>query len=199
MAGTIVNSVGGIFLQDTWQPFKNTRIEGGMRVDYHNRYGAFALPRLAIFHRFDQHWVTHGGFGLGYKIPNPLTPQIRDYDINQIHGIQDGAVSERSFGASLEGAYQTNRGDDHSLFINHAFFITRLDNPYMGYEQADGSLAFSNANRPITTKGFDTYIRLKLTAWEVYLGYTYTEAEREYLYENRFVPIRVTALQALWL
>ncbi len=189
MVGGIVNNTGGVFLQDTWQLLKNTKLEGGLRVDYHDRYGAFVLPRLAIYHRFNEHWGARGGFGTGYKTPNPLTPQIRDYDIYEIHPIAADAGPERSLGANLEANYRKSWDEAHTLFINHAFFVTQLYNPYVGTELPDGSLTFFNASKPIVTKGFDTYIQLKLAAWEAYLGYTYTEAERQYLSQNRFVPL----------
>jgi outer membrane receptor for ferrienterochelin and colicins len=105
MVGEITNNVGGLFFQDTWQILAGTKIEGGLRYDYHERYGSFLLPRLAIFHRIDQHWGLRGGFGSGYKVPNPLSPQTRDYDIHEIHAIQPGAIAERSYGGNLEGNY----------------------------------------------------------------------------------------------
>ena len=189
MVGSIVNDVSGVFLQDTWQLPEGTKIEGGLRVDYHQRYGAFVLPRLAVFHRFDKHWGARGGFGLGYETPNPLTPQVKDYDITEIHSIAPNAVPERSAGANIEGNYRNEWDKEHTVFINHAFFLTQVNHPYVGTELSDGSLTFYNADKPIVTKGFDTYIQVKLADWEAYLGYTYTDAERKYLAANQFVPL----------
>lgn len=187
--GAVSNKVAGLFAQDTWQLPEGTKIEGGIRLDYHDRYGAFVLPRLALFHRFDEHWGARGGFGLGYKTPNPLTPQTRDYDIYDIRPIAAAAAPERSFGANLEGNYRYAWDDEHTLFVNHAFFLTQLNHPYVGTELADGSLAFYNYDRPVVTRGFDTYIQLRLASWEAYLGYTYTDAQRRYLPANTFVPL----------
>ena len=39
------------------------------------------------------------------------------------------------------------------------------------------------------SKGFDTYVRAVLNGWELYLGYTFTIAERTYLAQNQFIPL----------
>ncbi len=188
--GEIMNNVLGVFFQDTWQILAGTKIEGGLRFDHHDRYGDFLLPRLAVFHRINQHWGLRGGFGTGYKAPNPLSPQIQDYDIYEIPPIYGDAVAERSYGGNLEGNYRTTLGDEeHTIFINHAFFLTQLDHPYVGFENFVGGLSFANMDEPVVTKGFDTYIQMKLAAWEMYLGYTYTEAERHYFDDDRFMPL----------
>jgi iron complex outermembrane receptor protein/outer membrane receptor for ferrienterochelin and colicins len=189
IVGAIANNVVGIFTQDTWLLPEGTKLEGGLRLDYHKQYGAFVLPRIAVFHRFDRHWGARGGFGLGYKTPNPLTPQIRDYGIYDIRPIAAGADAERSFGANLEGNYRYQMDEEHTFFLNHAFFLTQLTHPYVGTELADGTLAFYSASQPVITKGFDTYIQIRLAAWEAYLGYTYTDARRNYLPQDNFVPL----------
>jgi iron complex outermembrane receptor protein/outer membrane receptor for ferrienterochelin and colicins len=50
-------------------------------------------------------------------------------------------------------------------------------------------VSFFNAAKPIVTKGFDTYLKLKLEDWELYAGCTYTIAERKYLTTNQFMPL----------
>ncbi len=185
----ISNTVVGAFVQDTWQPLPGTRIEGGLRADDYNSFGLIFLPRLAVFHRIDTHWGVRGGFGLGYTHPNPLTPQIKDYDIYQILPIDDHAVPERSIGANLELNYRVSWDETHRLFLNHSFFLTRVNHPFVPFEHPDNTVSFYNAAEPVTTKGFDTYIQAKLDEWEAYLGYTYTDARREYIPQNNFVPL----------
>lgn len=188
-AGNLSNTTIGGFLQDTWQVLARTRLEGGLRVDHHDKYGTFVLPRLALFHRFDDHWGLRGGFGMGYKTPNPFTPQIKDYDLYAIRALPANIAAERSYGFNIEGNYRKQWDEEHTFFLNHAFFLTRIQDPVVGTEQADGTLAFANQDAPIVTKGFDTYVQMQLADWELYLGYTYTEAERKYLAQNQFMPL----------
>src|SRR5207237_444355 len=122
--GRFSNTTQGAFLQDTWTIKESTKLETGLRVDHHNDYGTFVLPRLALYHHFNESWGTRLGFGMGYKTPNPLTPQIRDYEIYSILPITSHVIAEKSTGANIEINYKKEFGEGNSFFINHAFFLT---------------------------------------------------------------------------
>jgi iron complex outermembrane receptor protein/outer membrane receptor for ferrienterochelin and colicins len=168
--GKFSNTTQGAFVQDTWAMFETTKLEAGIRIDHHNDYGNFVLPRIAIFHHFSDAWGTRLGFGMGYKTPNPLTPQIRDYDINQIQPIGINVGAEKSTGANIELNYKKEFGEGKSFFINHAFFLTNINDPIIATEDITGKLTFANQQKPITTQGFDTYIQLELHHLELYPG-----------------------------
>ncbi|HSU51052.1 MAG TPA: TonB-dependent receptor, partial [Segetibacter sp.] len=185
--GNFSNTTLGAFVQDTWRMLESTKLETGLRIDHHNDYGNFVLPRIAVFHHFNEQWGTRLGFGMGYKTPNPLTQQIRDYDIYNIKPIASSVVAEKSIGANIEVNYKKEFGEQNSFFINHAFFITNISDPVVATEDAGGKLSFNNFSRPIVTKGFDTYVQMTINNWELYLGYTYTDAQRQYLQQNRFM------------
>ncbi|RYG16273.1 MAG: TonB-dependent receptor, partial [Chitinophagaceae bacterium] len=187
-AGQIKNDIEGIFIQDSWRFLESSKIEAGLRVD-HNDYGTFILPRLAVFHRINEKFGLRGGVGSGYKSPNPLTPQIKDYDIYKINPLSQSAFTERSFGGNLEANYKYSWDDEHNIFINQAVFLTKIKNPFVGFEDFNGNLSFFNADKPIITQGFDSYVQMKLSDWEIYFGYTFTDARRTYLTENQFVPL----------
>jgi len=183
------NNTAGLFSQFTYKWNQKSSIEMGLRNDYQFKYGNFILPRIALYHQINQHWGTRLGFGVGYKIPNALTPQFIDYAIEKIKPIDASVKVENSYGYNAEVNYKINFGDDHSLFINQAFFLTTLQHPMIVNEQADGIVYFSTASKPIISKGFDTYLKLKMFDWEFYAGYTYTIAERKYLAQNQFMPL----------
>ena len=185
--GTFSNTTQGAFIQDTWRLLESTKVEAGVRVDHHNDYGNFILPRIALFHHFNKSWGTRLGFGMGYKTPNPLAPQIKDYSIFNIQPIVANLAEEKSTGANAEINYKKEFGDGNSFFINHAFFITSINDPIVATEDVSGNLSFANQAKPIVTKGFDTYVQMHVSDWEFYLGYTYTNAERKYLQNNQFM------------
>jgi len=187
--GTLTNMVWGIFTQDTWQLQPHTKLECGLRIDHHFTYGNFVLPRLALFHQLSTCWGTRLGFGMGYKNPNPLTPQNKDYDIYTIQPLPAGTTAETSAGANAEVNYKKEWGKRNSFFINHAFFLTQINHPVVGNEDALGYLRFTNQQKPVLTKGFDTYVQMRLHGLELYLGYTYTIAERKYRVQNQFMPL----------
>ncbi len=187
--GSFSNTTAGIFIQDTWQIFAKTKLEGGLRSDHHYTYGNFLLPRLAIFQRFNDTWGARAGFGMGYVTPNPLAPQIKDYGIYDITPLNPDVTAERSYGYNVELNYKKDFGGDKTLFINQAFFLTQINNPIVADEDIAGKVSFSNESKSVVTKGSDTYIQLKIPDWEFYLGYTYTVAERKYLAQNQFMPL----------
>jgi iron complex outermembrane receptor protein/outer membrane receptor for ferrienterochelin and colicins len=183
------NNTIGAFAQATVNIPVNTILEAGIRTDHHNHYGNFALPRVALFHRFNEQWATRMGVGFGYKTPNALSVQMVDYPIEELQPLPAGIKAERSIGYNAEVNYKKELGEEGSLFINHAFFLTRINDPVIATQEANGPVYFSNDGSHILTRGFDTYVQLKLDEWELYAGYTYTVAERKYLKDNQFMPL----------
>lgn len=183
------NNTVGAFAQLTVKLPEGTTLETGLRADHHDQQGDFLLPRISVFHRFNEHWGARGGIGLGYKTPNPLSVQNKDYDIATILPMPAGIRAERSTGYNAEANFKSRIGEGASVFINHAFFLTRLNDPVTTNELANGQVAFANAGKNITTKGTDTYVKLGLEPIDLYLGYTFTIAERNYLDSNKFVPL----------
>jgi iron complex outermembrane receptor protein/outer membrane receptor for ferrienterochelin and colicins len=112
-----------------------------------------------------------------------------EYNIEDIRSLPDNIKAEKSVGYNAEVNFKKDLGEHHSLFINHAFFYTQINNPVIATLQTDNSVSFSNAGNNIASKGFDTYIQLKLDEWELYGGYTFTIAERNYLQQNKFMPL----------
>ena len=183
------NNTIGAFAQYTGRITEKTTLEAGLRADHHFTYGSFVLPRVAVFHRFNQHWATRLGIGLGYKTPNPLVQQNIDYDIENIQPLPTGLSAEKSVGYNAEINYKKDFDEHNSLFINQAFFLTQINNPVIATVQSNNTILFANVGNNITSKGFDTYVKLKLDELELYAGYTFTIAERNYLPANKFVPL----------
>jgi iron complex outermembrane receptor protein/outer membrane receptor for ferrienterochelin and colicins len=182
------NTLGG-FTQFNHTFNNKTTIEVGLRNDHHNRYGDFLLPRIALFYKATSNIGLRAGYGAGYKIPDALAPQITDYAIQNILPINASVQPERSSGYNFEINYKKKWNNQATFFINHAFFLTQINKPIVGNLNTDGNLFFANATKSIITKGFDTYIKLKLEDWELYAGCTYTIAERKYLTDSQFIPL----------
>jgi iron complex outermembrane receptor protein/outer membrane receptor for ferrienterochelin and colicins len=184
--GKFANNIIGVFGQDTWRLFNNTKLEAGLRFDHHDQFGNFLLPRIALFQRFNEHWGGRAGFGMGYLTPNPLTPQTKDYSIYQLQPLNN-VKAEKSYAGNVEVNYKTDLGKDGTLFINQAFFLTTISNPVVSVEDVSGKVFFTNESDNLLSRGSDTYVQVQLSSWEFYLGYTYTNAIRTYLPANRFV------------
>ena len=183
------NGTAGAFAQFTGTLHERTTLEAGLRTDHHNHYGNFVLPRFAVFHRFSEQWATRFGTGLGYKTPNPLAVQNVDYAPWNILPLPAGIKAERSTGYNAEVNYKKEFGEHASVFINQAFFLTRIGDPVIATVFPNDAVSFHNAGNPLLTRGFDTYIQATLNRWEVYAGYTFTVAERKYLQTNQFAAL----------
>lgn len=188
------NNSFGLFIQNSYK-LKETIIETGMRQDFTNHFGSFFLPQIAVIHHFNENWGIRGGVGLGYKVPNALSPSVYDYPLEKLLPINIITTkAEKSVGYNIEFNYKLDfEGDDHdenkSIFINQAFFLTQINNPVTGNFDTNGNIFFKNENSPIISKGFDTYIKATIDEWELYAGYTFTIAENKYLKTNQFIPL----------
>ena len=186
---SFANNTLGVFAQYSLHIKERTTIEAGIRLDYHDKYGLFALPRIAAFHRFNEHWAARAGFGMGYKIPNPLVQQNIEYSVLDMLPLNTAVRPEISYGYNAEVNYKKEWGHGNSLFINQAFFLTQVNKPILFQPDVNNKLGLVNAPSPIVSKGFDTYVKVGLHSWELYLGYTFTDARLTYLPTNTFVPL----------
>lgn len=183
------NSTMGFFLQNTINVNEKTVLEAGVRDDITRHYGNFFLPRIAAIHHINKHWGLRAGIGFGYKTPNALNNTITDVPIETILPLSNNVSAEKSIGYNVEGNYKY-AWDNNELFINHAFFLTNITNPVVNKFDRTGYTFFINEDKSISTKGFDTYIKLKLDELELYAGVTITSALRNY--EPTFKPVLYT-------
>jgi outer membrane receptor for ferrienterochelin and colicins len=183
------NFTTGAFGQYSLRIKDATIIETGLRADWHKTYGFFALPRIAVFHRFSEHWASRAGFGMGYKTPNPLVQQNIDYNPLYLLPVNSSVKAETSYGYNAEINYKKEWEKGRSVFINQAFFLTQVHDPIL-FQQTSAGITMANASASLISKGFDTYVKLELDSWELYLGYTFTDARNTYVTTgNTFVPL----------
>jgi outer membrane receptor for ferrienterochelin and colicins len=180
------NQTVGAFGQYVAKLKTNTTVQAGMRIDHHFTFGTFALPDVRVFQQLNEHWGARVGFGMGYKTPNPLNQQ--DVDVNPTTVAKTiTATAEKSYAGNAEVNYKKEWGDVH-LFVNQAFYLTSITNPVY-FSTVSGALTMGNAPKPVTTKGSDTYVKLDWEHWELYAGYTYTDARLTYLSKDAFIPL----------
>lgn len=183
------NQTLGIFGQYSLKWKASTTLETGLRFDHHQRYGWFALPRIAVFHRFSEQWAARAGFGMGYKTPNPLVQQNTEYSVLDLLPLNNTVQAEQSYGYNAECNYKTALGDHATIFINQAFFATQINSPILFQNNSLGKIDLVNATKPIVSKGFDSYVKLEVHSWELYLGYTLTDARNTYQTTNARIPL----------
>lgn len=176
----------GVFVQDDYQVGKVT-FQGGLRLDQHNVFGTFFLPRLSVLIKPSDLWSIRTSIGTGYKTPNTfsnLTGADARTSLNYRYllPINIGTRPERSLGVNMDVAFHGNIGE-LSVQLDQAFYYTTISNPVVAVTQGNSTSAnqrtiLQNAAYDITSLGTDTYLRMEYGEIEFYLGFNHTAVRR---------------------
>ena len=180
----------GAFAQNLYKATDWFSLETGLRIDYNTPAtndkgkGVFILPRVNALFKFNEHWTSRIGGGLGYKMPSPFSEEAEERGYVNIQPVVFATTkAEKSYGGNADVNYRTQIGDA-SLSVNQLFFYTYLNNPII----LQGN-NFVNANGYITTKGSETNLKIKWDALSAFVGYTYTDANQHFNNQNTWQPL----------
>lgn len=177
----------GFFIQDDWRIHPKFTMESGFRADAHNKYGNFLLPRVSLLYKISPSFTSRLGAGLGYKIPTVFENDIDERNYVYLQPLKD-VKAERSSGVNWDINFKTKLGDNADLAVNQSFYITRISSPLL-HNFSNNQITFSNASAPLLTKGFETWAQLTIGKFEAYLGYTLTNARKEYDHNQPFLEL----------
>lgn len=187
-------TLGG-YIQHTFDVSDNVVLESGLRFDNARFSNAnfrksenFVLPRISALFKISDQLNTRIGGGLGYKMPTIFTEQTETFQYQNIAAI-DNASAEKSIGGTFDINYRTTIGNDLVINANQMFFYTQINQP-LNLQTIGTNLTFVNANKPITTAGFETNLKfIYQDYFKLFVGYTYTNAKATYLTGNQFLPL----------
>ncbi|TGE21303.1 TonB-dependent receptor [Hymenobacter aquaticus] len=183
----------GVFVQDDWKPTSLLTLQTGLRLDHHNQYGTFVLPRASALLQFSPALSSRIGGGLGYKAPSFFANELDERDFAHVLPFAGAVRAEQSAGANADVNFQTTSGtgeDSFVLTINQSFFLTRIAHPLLvSQDAATGLISFFNAPTPFLTQGSETYVRFKQDETELYLGYVFTDARRQHDTPNPYLSL----------
>ncbi len=181
------NIVPGVFIQDDWKITKQLTAQTGLRFDYNSDYDPVLLPRLSLLYKFNTHFTSRLGGGMGYKAPSVFNNDVDERELAG-HNLGPGILTEKSIGANWDVNYKQSF-DEWNVTINQMFYITQINRPVI--KDVNGGIYYSyiNATKPLNTKGFETYVAIKQDDLEIYLGYTYTIAKQFYNTVQPNVPL----------
>jgi iron complex outermembrane receptor protein/outer membrane receptor for ferrienterochelin and colicins len=179
----------GGFVQDGFQITNKLALEAGLRLDFVKDYGTFALPRVSLLYKFNDHLTSRAGFGFGYKTPSIFTEDAEILLFRNVLPIGNTLEAERSVGGTFDINYRNTIGENFSYNLNQMFFYTEINDPLVLESDPAGIYSFSNAMRPIKSGGFETNARFAYQIAKLFIGYTYTNAKAKYLAGNQFLPL----------
>ncbi|GAB3936205.1 TonB-dependent receptor [Mucilaginibacter myungsuensis] len=176
------NTIGG-FVQNTWDAGEKFTLESGIRGDYHDQFGFFALPRVSALYKTNAHWSLRLGGGMGYKAPNVFTEDAERIQFRDVWPIDmANTKAERSYGGNFDVNYKTGLFDDQVSFsINQLLFYTRVDNPILLSQIAGGNYQYQQPRGDLNTKGGETNIKLTYADFKLFVGYTYADVSQHIL------------------
>ncbi|MGF7079434.1 TonB-dependent receptor [Mucilaginibacter sp. UYCu711] len=173
------HTIGG-FIQNTWNATDKFILESGLRLDHHNEYGTFVLPRVSGLYKINSHISTRLGVGLGYKAPSVFTEDAERVEFRNVLPVDvSNTKAERSYGASYDLTYRTGLFDDRVSFsINQLFFYTRVDNPIILTPLTNGNLQYLQPRGDLNTKGMETNVKLTYANFKLFVGYTLADVSQ---------------------
>ena len=197
----------GAFVQDDYQLTDKIAVQAGLRVDHHNTFGNFLLPRLSVKLKPADPWTVRLSVGTGYKTPNLFVnqtpgalnvslifPRLLPIDVATVK-------AEHSVGANADIAYNKTFENGLSVQVDQAFYYTTVNSPVVSaFASVSSNLGpytqLINAPYNLFSVGTDTYVRLEYGDYELYLGYNHTLARRNGPY-RQYVPAAGSAGQIL--
>ncbi|MDQ3291508.1 MAG: TonB-dependent receptor, partial [Bacteroidota bacterium] len=179
------NFVPSGFVQHDWQFTPTFTLETGLRLDHHNRFGNFVLPRLSLFYKPVKTLSARLAFGTGYKAPSLFDfTDPSSYLIDFATNIK----AERSQGINTDINYQLVLFNAINVNINQAFYYTNINHVNILNTNSAGQQTLINSNYQVKSYGTDTYVRLQYNEIELYLGYNHTDAYQKYTRQKINMP-----------
>lgn len=177
----------GAFVQNTWNVSEVVTLETGLRGDYQNQYGFFLLPRISALFKINSHFTSRIGGGLGYKMPNVFTEDAEKNQFRNVLPIDKDRIAEKSYGGNFDVNYRTTLlNDDVSFSINQLLFYTRINNPLVLTQFANGYYDYLQPKEFIDTKGIETNFKLTYKNFKLFIGYTLADVKGHYTTTTQF-------------
>jgi outer membrane receptor for ferrienterochelin and colicins len=171
----------GVFLQNTWDATEKFVLETGIRGDYQNEYGFFALPRISALLKVNPKLSMRLGGGLGYKTPTVFTEDAERIQFRNVLPIDvPNTKAEQSIGGNFDINFKTPLSDQLFFSINTLFFYTQIKDPLILIPLNNGFYEFQQPNGFIDTKGIETNIKLAYGDLALFVGYTLADVNEHY-------------------
>ncbi len=163
----------GVFVQNTWDVTEKFVLETGLRTDYQNEYGFFALPRISALLKVNPKLSMRLGGGLGYKTPTVFTEDAERIQFRNVLPIDvSNTEAEQSIGGNFDINYKIPLSDQLFFSINTLFFYTQIEDPLVLVPLSNSLYEFQQPNGFIDTKGIETNIKLAYDDFALFIGYT---------------------------
>lgn len=174
---------GGLFLQYSYTYNNRATFEGGMRLDYNNRYKIYALPHLAWKQKWNDIFTTRLNVAMGYKLPTIFQDESEEARFINVRSIGDSVRPELSLGGTLDLLVKIPSNNGVNVSINQMYFVTHIFKPMLpqtknieGCSTGDcQALYYMNVSGWQRSLGVETSLRIGYRGFDASLTYTLTD------------------------
>lgn len=173
----------GAFLQYIFNVTANTNLEGGIRIDYNQIYKIYALPHMAIRHKWNEVFSTKLNAGMGYKLPTIFQDESEEKAFERVLPINTSTKPELSLGGSLDLKVTSPNINGWRIGVHQLYFLTHIFKPIQAFSEVDTScqsgdcnfLAYKNVNGFQQSKGIESGLNVSYRGFKTSLVYTLTD------------------------
>lgn len=183
----------GAFVQNNWIVSEAFSLESGLRADYQNEYGFFLLPRLSALFRFTEDLTARIGGGLGYKTPTIFTEDAERIQFQNVLPINVSETeAEQSIGLNFDINYRKELFETVDFSFNSLFFYTKVKDPLILENTAQGLFEYVQPEGYIDTKGIETNVKLGFSDFKLFVGHTLADVNQHYNGNSSPMPLVAT-------
>lgn len=163
-----------LYVQEDWKVTEQVNLIGGLRTDYHDKYGFHVTPKLSAMYRPCEPFTLRASYSMGFRSPS-LKELYQEYFMGGfmwLYGNPDlNPETSHQFAVSAEAE---KGGFNASISAYHNRFKDKI-----AYARTDGGMQYVNAEKARTT-GIDVIGRYRMSCGLMLTGaYAYVNDYEE--------------------
>jgi len=173
-------TVPSLFVQDEIHAADAVVLVLSARLDFHNTFGTFFVPRFSLMYRPFSTMTLRLGVGTGYKAPTIFVEEAEEVGFRTVRPLAN-ARPEQAQSLSYDVNWRTIVGDV-TLDCNSALFFTTVKDALSADEDSlqTDVVFLRNSTGPMKSLGSEVSFRLTYGDFKISLGYTYVYATQEH-------------------
>ena len=181
----------GAFIRDTWKLDSSWILQTGFRVDKHNHYDIYLLPRFSLLYKATKHLSLRGGYGQGYNIPTSLNSVSGQDELQNVYPLRNSVIPEIAGSWNADILYKSHLSEEWNISFDETFYFTSVNHPVIPEPDslAIGKYYFINASSHLKAKGLETNIRLASDDLEFLIGYAWLDVRKKYDSHQPFLEL----------
>lgn len=187
---THTESVPGMFAQYTYAFLDKIQVIGGLRTDYHSRYGWVLIPRLHTKYSAGKHTTLRGSIGRGVRSPSPMA----DYSGILVNNRQLVFVApptlEDAWTYGVSVTHDFHLGQNKEITFTADYYRTEFTNQYLADFETPGYIRLYNLQGKSYSNNYQADVTANIIrGLEITAAFRYSDVQVDYLAGSRPKPL----------